>query len=176
MLVTLLCLAVAPAHAEDASIELYLQGSPTGGVGTGLGGRLEAGMPFVAVEAFGMSGGDWLGRATVGLDLFGKSDRFDLTLGLYLGSTGNWLVPSLSKATVTAGGEFGIGGRIGPLGARFRHLDGFRGPLEARLTQDELRVGWNFGERVEIFAQYVRFNPGEGSPIGGYGAGGMLRF
>ena len=175
MLLATLAALTAPAAADDVSAEIFLQATPTQQVATGVGARLSAGSPFVGVDAIGYSDGEWLGRGTAGLDLFGGSEAFDLTLGLFLGSVGNWVEPSLN-AQFSAGFELGLGARVGPLHGRFRRVDGFTGPLEDRLTQNEARIGWIFGDKVEVFGQYVNYTPRQDVTIDGFGAGASVRF
>lgn len=175
MTLALLALMSQTAAADELSAEIFLQATPSEQVATGVGLRLSAGSPFVAAEGFGYSGGEWLGRGTVGLDLLGSSEALDLTAGVFLGTVGNWVDPAMSL-DVSAGLELGIGARVGPLHGRFRRVDGFRGPLEDRLTQNEVRVGWVFGDKVEVFGQYVNYTPRQDLTIDGFGAGANLRF
>ncbi len=175
MLIALLAALSNPAAADDISAEAFLQATPNQSVATGVGLRLSAGSPFVAAEGFGYSDGEWLGRATAGVDLLGGSDTFDATIGLFLGSVGNWQDPALS-ADMSAGYELGLGANVGPLRGRLRRVDGFTGPLEDRLTQNEVRLGWVFGEKVEVFGQYVNYTPRQDVVIDGFGAGASLRF
>lgn len=168
------------ARAEtDISLEAYGQqvAGDGPGVGLGLGGRLNAGGPaFLSVDARGAVGGHWIGRGTVGLDIFGGSETIDFTAGLFLGTTGSWAPMGASVVDPTAGFELGLGLNVGPVRGRYRHADGFRGPLESRLTENEWRLGFELG-RMQLFGQYVRFNPGDDSArIGGLGAGASLTF
>jgi len=171
----LIALTAAPAQADDISAELFAQTTPQSGYATGVALRVDAGAPFVSGEAFGYAEGDWMGRATVGVDLLGASDRFDLTAGAFLGSVGDWVQPSVGPE-LTAGFELSLGARVGPIQARLRRVDGFRGPLTERLTQNEARLGWVFADRVEVFGQYVNYNPRQDVVIGGFGAGARVRF
>ena len=172
MMMTML---VGSASADEISAEGYLQVTPSGELASGLGARLDSGSAFLSLEGRGATEGNWVGRATGGIDLFSGSDRFDLTLGLFLGTTGSTLDPSVETAG-TAGFEFGFGGNVGPLRARYRHADGFKGPLETHLTEDEFRLGYLAFNTIEFFGQYVRFNPGEHDVVDGYGAGVKVVF
>lgn len=178
-LAALLTLLSAPASAEtDVQVEAFgtqLQDQHAS-VGLGLGARVGAGGPaFLAGDVRVSPHASWIGRGTVGLDVFGSSETLDLTLGLFLGTTG-WTRPlAASSVDPTAGFELGFGLNPGPVRARYRHLDGFRGPLEARLTEDEWRLGIELG-RVQVFGQHTRFNPGEDPKERGFGAGASLRF
>ena len=172
---TLLALTAAPAQADDITAELFAQSTPQAGYATGVALRVDAGSPFVSGEAFGYADGNWMGRATVGVDLLGGSDQFDFTAGAFLGSVGDWVEPSVG-AELTAGFELALGARVGPVQARLRRVDGFRGPLTERLTQNEARLGWVFSDRVEVFGQYVNYNPRQDEVMGGFGAGASIRF
>ncbi len=168
MLLILAALSAA-AQADEISAEAYLQATPTEGLASGLGLRLDGGRTFLSLEGRGGTS-VWIGRVTGGLDLLGSSERFDLTAGLFLGTTGDLADPSISTAG-TAGFELGLGANFGALHVRYRHADGFRGPLESRLTEDEWRVGYRLLDTVELFGQHVRFNPDESSLAAGYGVG-----
>ena len=175
MLLGVMLSLMGSAQADEISAEVLMQASPTEGLVTGAGARFQSDGAFLSMEGRGAAEGAWIGRATGGLDLFGGSDRVDLTVGLFLGTTGDWGDPSIQMAG-TAGAELGLGLHVGPLHARYRHADGFRGPLEDRLTENELRLGYRMFDTVEVFGQYMRFNPGEAAPIEGYGAGAKIVF
>jgi hypothetical protein len=168
-------MVMGTASADEISAEVFLQATPTGDLATGLGARLDSGGAFLALEGRGEAEGIWVGRATGGIDLFGSSERLDLTLGLFLGTTGSTSYPSIETAG-TAGFEVGLGGNFGPLRTRYRHASGFSGPLKSRLTEDEVRVGYRVLNTAELFGQYVRFNPGEHDVIDGYGVGVKVVF
>lgn len=170
VLIAMMSLMMGSAAADEISAEGYLQATPTGELASGLGARLDSGGAFLSLEGRAQPEGLWIGRATGGVDLFGSSDRIDLTLGLFLGTTGSTLDPSIETAG-TAGFEFGLGGNFGPLRARYRHANGFKGPLESHLSENEFRLGYRVLGNVELFGQHVRFNPGEQETIYGYGAG-----
>jgi len=161
--------------AEEFSAEAFLQATPAEGLASGLGARLDGGSTFLSLEGRGGMYGTWTGRATAGLDVFGRSDRFDLTLGLFLGTNGSTAEPSI-EAAGTAGFELGLGVHLGSLHGRYRHADGFRGPLESRLTEDEWRLGYRMFDTVEVFGQYIHYNPGEYWVVDGYGVGAKVVF
>ena len=168
-------LAAGLALGGGFSTEAYVQ-TLDDGMAAGLGAGLHGGGgAFLNGEMRGSGDGLWIGRATAGLDLLGGCDDIDVTLGLFLGSTGYWNQVALGS-TGTGGLELGIGGRIGDLHARYRHADGFRGPLEARLTENEWRLGYTVADTVELFGQYVLFNPGDDVRRGGFGAGATVLF
>ncbi|NOY24827.1 MAG: hypothetical protein GXP62_03050 [Oligoflexia bacterium] len=172
-----LLLSGPAARADtDVILEAYGQQLTGDGLGLGLGGRVQATRAaFLSVEGRGTVGGTWLGRGTVGLDLFGGSETIDLTLGLFLGTTGSWDPLLANPVDPTAGFELGLGLNLGPVRGRYRHADGFRGPLEYRLTQNDWRLGYELG-RTQFFGQYVRFNPGETRVVGGFGLGMSMTF
>ena len=170
MLLVLLGWLTGMARAEGVSAEALLQAVPDGRVAPGLGVRVGDGGLFAAAEARGYGSEAWLGRGTVGVDLLG-GETLDLTLGLFAGFAGNTAGPWLRTSTTdpTWGFELGLGAHIGPARLRYRHLDGLRGPLEDRLSENEFRVGAGFIGGTELFGQLVNFNPGEEVHV--YGAG-----
>ena len=119
--------------------------------------------------------GTWIGRAGVGLDVFGGRDGVDLKLGLFLGGTGNLAEPSM-LGRPTAGAEVLFGLNIGRVYGHYRHTDGFAGPLEDRLTEDELRLGFRITDTVRVHGQYLVYNPGDQVPRGGAGIGAEVVF
>jgi hypothetical protein len=175
MLTAMMVMVMGTAAADEISAEAFLQASAGGELTSGLGARLDSGGAFLSLEGRGETNGIWVGRATGGLDLFGNSERIDLTLGVFLGTTGSTTSPSVETAG-TAGVELGIGGTLGPLHARYRHSNGFRGPLESHLTEDEFRLGFRVFDTVEVFGQYIRFSPNELDVIDGYGGGLKVAF
>jgi hypothetical protein len=163
-------LAALAALASDVAAEASLQHLPQG-VAPGVGARLvgERGT-FLSAEGRAFGDATWTGRATAGVDVFGCQDGLDVTLGLFLGSAGAVEDVSIS-ADPTAGFEVGVGVGLGSLHGRFRHADGFRGPLEAWFTENEWRLGFRVLDRAEVFGQYVRYEPGDATEAGGFGAG-----
>jgi hypothetical protein len=114
--------------------------------------------------------GMWIGRAGVGVDVFGGGDGFDLKLGLFLGGTGDIRAHAM-YGRPTAGAEALLGVKIGRVYGWYRHTDGFAGPLEDRLTEDELRLGFRLTDTVRVHGQYLIYNPGDAVLRGGAGAG-----
>lgn len=178
-LTTMTALLVGSGQARadtDVTVEAYGQQLTGDGVGLGLAGRVQATRAtFIAAEARSSFGGHWIGRGTVGIDLFGASETIDLTAGLFLGTTGSWVPVGTNAIDPTAGFELGVGLNVGPVRGRYRHADGFRGPLEYHLTENEWRLGYEIG-RLQLFGQYVRFNPGVDQAVGGFGAGASMTF
>ena len=188
-LLLLAVVALAPARAEQLEFEGYLQGLPGRGGASGAGLRLGGdGRTFLAAEGRVGTGGAldcgcasaplehwWSGRATAGLDVLGRSDALDLTLGIFLGSVGSW-EPVAVVADPTAGFELGLGLNVGRLALRYRHADGMRGPMEGWLTENEVRLSYEVLDNLLLFGQMVRFNPGDEVPRGGYGVGAGVRF
>jgi hypothetical protein len=122
--------------------------------------------------------GCWIGRAGVGFDVFGGKDGVDLKLGLFLGGTGD--VSDPARPTLygrpTAGAEVLFGLKIGRVYGWYRHTDGFAGPLEDRLTEDELRLGFRVTDNVRVHGQYLIYNPGDQVVRGGAGLGAEVVF
>lgn len=114
--------------------------------------------------------GRWLGHAGVGLDLFGGGKTVDLRLGLFLGGVGDMSQDAMFGRP-TVGGEVLFGLKFGRVYGHYRHLDGFAGPLEDRLTEDELRVGFGLTDHLRVFGQVVALNPGDKLVEGGAGIG-----
>ena len=118
--------------------------------------------------------GAWLGHAGIGFDVFGGS-AVDLRFGLFLGGVGN-VAQGTMVGRPTVGGEALFGLKFGRVYGHFRHLDGFVGPLEDRLTEDELRVGFCLTDHVRVHGQLVGFNPGDRIWRGGAGVGAEVVF
>jgi hypothetical protein len=170
--------ATATAQADDTiSVEALLQATPQGDIVSGGGASFELGRLFIAGEGRGLGDGAWSGRATGGLDLLGRSDRFDLTLGLFAGMTGG-LVPDIDSPSGTWGVEAGLGAHVGHFHARYRRAMGMSGPMSGMLTEDELRLGVGFGEeqRVRAFGQAVHFQPGAYEASTAFGGGVSVAF
>ncbi len=119
--------------------------------------------------------GAWIGRAGVGFDVFGAGEGVDLKLGLFLGGTGDLSELSMIGRP-TAGAEVLFGVRIGRVFGSYRHVDGFAGPLEDRLTEDELRLGFRITDMVRVHGQYLIYNPGDEIVRGGAGIGAEIVF
>lgn len=119
--------------------------------------------------------GTWVGRVGAGIDVFGGGDGLDLRLGLFLGGTGD-LTDRSMRGRPAAGAEILLGVKVGRVYGWYRHVDGFAGPLEDRLTEDELRVGYRITEKVRVHGQYLIYNPGDEHPRGGAGLGAEVVF
>ncbi|GDX82338.1 hypothetical protein LBMAG42_41490 [Deltaproteobacteria bacterium] len=113
---------------------------------------------------------NWLGHAGVGFDLFGGGKTVDLRLGLFLGGVGNVSQGALFGRPAV-GGEVRFGLKFGRVYGHYRHLDGFAGPLEDRLTEDELRLGFCLTDNLRVHAQVIALNPGDKLVEGGAGLG-----
>lgn len=116
----------------------------------------------------------WSGRLGAGLDLFGEGD-WDLTLGLWLGSAGEW-DRSQERAVLynapIAGTEVAIGVDGEHLYGRYRWLAGIGGgPIDELLTEQELTVGYKVLPRFHVFGQYLILSPGEYDNRSGVGLG-----
>lgn len=172
----LLYLATSGALAAETQVsaEGFVQ-TIEHGVALGAGGRLVQGPGFLSVQARGESHEHWIGRGTIGIDIFSKS-KFDLTLGLFAGTVGRHIEPGFALRPTT-GFEFGIGTRIGPVSGHYTHAGAFDGFLEDELTENTWRLSWHFADELAVFGQYLRFDPGETGPSsGGVGAGAVLTF
>jgi hypothetical protein len=147
-------------------------------VGTGGGVRVGLGSLFLAGEGRALGQGAWIGRGTVGLDLFSRSETVDLTVGGFAGMTGG-LVPNLG-ATPTYGVELGLGVNAGRFSARYRRAMGLTGAWTGALSEDELRAGWRFGEEQRLFAfgqaVALRASHPDATDAVGLGAGLSLSF
>jgi hypothetical protein len=117
--------------------------------------------------------GVWVGRTGIGFDVFGGRDGVDLKLGLFLGGTGDLSERSM-LGRPAAGAELRFGVKIGRVYGWYQHVDGFAGPLEDRLTEDELRLGFRLTDKVRVHGQYLIYNPGDGIGHGGAGIGAEL--
>lgn len=119
--------------------------------------------------------GGWIGRTGIGIDVFGGRDGVDLKLGLFLGGTGD-LSNHAMYGRPAAGAELQFGLGIGRVYGWYRHVDGFAGPLEDRLTEDELRIGFRITDHVRVHGQYLIYNPGDETLHGGAGLGAEVIF
>lgn len=168
-------LVLALAETPEFHVEAGGQWTPESLV-LDLGARAEGKRDgYLLVAARVAPTGNWLGRAGIGVDLFGGRDGLDLKLGLFLGATGNAREPSIFGRP-TAGAELQFGGQIGRVYGWFRHLNGFSGVLENHLTENELRIGFELTDHVRIHGQAVHFNPREKEHDLGFGAGAEFVF
>jgi hypothetical protein len=119
--------------------------------------------------------GTWVGRAGIGVDLLGGGEGVDLKLGLFLGGTGD-LADRSMIGRPAAGAELLFGVKVGRVYGWYHHVDGFAGPLEDRLTEDELRLGFAVTEKVRVHGQYLIYNPGDEIVRGGAGIGAEVIF
>lgn len=116
----------------------------------------------------------WTGRAGAGVDVFGGGN-WDLTLGLFIGTNGEWERADESRVLYAApmgGTEIGLGFEGDRIFAKYRWLAGLgSGPLDDALTENELTVGYKVTRSVHAFGQWIRVNPGEAEKSGGIGLG-----
>lgn len=172
-----LALAVTPAahSAPEVHAEANAQLLPTT-VALDLRARMEGEKDaYVCVVTRIDPTGTWVGRAGVGFDVFGAGETVDLKLGLFLGGTGNAAALAM-YGRPTAGAEVLFGLTFGRVSGHYRHVDGFAGPLEDRLTEDELRVGFRITDAVRVHGQYLIYNPGDAITRGGAGIGAEVVF
>ena len=116
----------------------------------------------------------WTARLGAGFDVLGGS-AWDFTLGLWLGSAGEWERVE-NRATLysapIAGTEIGLGFEGRYLFAKYRWLAGIGGgPIDEMLTENEFTIGFKALDKVHIYGQYLRFNPGEYERRSGVGLG-----
>jgi hypothetical protein len=121
----------------------------------------------------------WSGRVGAGIDVLG-SDRWDLTLGLFVGTAGTW-VRTVERAVLTArpigGTEIGLGVEGERLFARYRWVAGLgTGDIDDLMTENELTVGYRVMGDLGVYGQYLRLNPGEAAREGGVGIGVRATF
>ena len=121
----------------------------------------------------------WTGRAGAGLDLLGGGS-WDLTLGVFVGSTGSWDRSEdtrLLYASPMGGGELGFGIEDKRLIAKYRLLAGWgSGPLDDVLTENELTIGYKLTPSLHVLGQWTRLNPGAAEAQGGIGLGVQAMF
>lgn len=165
LLVPALALATPEFHIEASS-----QIMPET-VAFDLGARVEGEHDgYILADARIDPTGCWIGRAGIGIDVFGGREGVDLKLGLFLGGTGD-IGARAMYGRPTAGGEVRVGVGIGRVYGWYQHVDGFAGPLEDRLTEDQLRVGFRITDMVRVHGQYLVYNPGDRKVRGGAGIG-----
>lgn len=166
------------ARADDRLVvEGLVQADAAGEVGPGGGVRFDVGRLFIAGEGRSYGRSVWTGRATAGLDLLGRSERFDLTVGAFAGLAGGQH-PVFPETQGTYGFEGGVAAHLGRVDLRYRRAMGMSGVLAATLSEDELRAGLRLGEerRVQIFGQAVHFRAGGSAGVVTLGAGAALTF
>lgn len=166
------------ARADDRLVvEGLVQANAAGEVGPGGGARFDMGRLFIAGEGRSYGRDVWTGRATGGLDLLGRSDRFDLTVGAFAGLAGGG--PSLFPETQgTYGFEGGVAAHLGRVDLRYRRAMGLAGVLASTLSEDELRAGLRLGEerRLQVFGQAVHFRAGDAEGVVTMGVGAAFSF
>lgn len=107
----------------------------------------------------------WSGRVGAGVDLLGGSP-FDVQLGLFLGTAGEWFVLDGGDALYLSpilGSEvrFAYEGRR--IVTSYRLLGGFGvGPLQRWLSEREFILGVKATERLQLFGESVRIDPRSG--------------
>ena len=120
-----------------------------------------------------------VGRLGAGIDVLGGGS-WDLTLGLFLGTAGEWErtdVDAVLVATPIAGTEIGFGIDAGRVFGRYRWLAGIGGgPVDELLTENELTLGFEVTRQLHVYGQYVILSPGELDNQSGLGVGARLVF
>jgi hypothetical protein len=121
----------------------------------------------------------WTARLGAGVDVFGRSD-WNLNLGLFLGSAGEWDRRTESArlyAAPIAGTELGLGYDGDRLFGGYRWLGGIGGgPVDELLTENELTLGYKVFPAVHVYGQYLVLSPGELDNQAGIGLGGRVSF
>jgi len=121
----------------------------------------------------------WTGRAGAGVDVLGGGN-WDLTLGLFIGSNGEWERSDEARILYAApmgGTEIGFGIESDRLFAKYRWLAGLgSGPLDEALTENELTLGYKVTDSLHVFGQWIRVNPGQAEKHGGIGLGAQAVF
>jgi hypothetical protein len=121
----------------------------------------------------------WTGRAGAGVDVLGGGN-WDLTVGLFIGTNGEWERSDQSRILYAApmgGTEIGFGIEGDRIFAKYRWLAGLgTGPLDDALTENELTVGYKLNPTVHLFGQWIRVNPGDAETSGGIGIGAQAVF
>ena len=116
----------------------------------------------------------WTGRVGAGVDVLGGGN-WDLTLGLFIGSNGEWERAEASRILYAApmgGTEIGLGVEGDRLFAKYRWLAGLgTGPLDEALTENEFTLGYKLTPSLQLFGQWIRVNPGQAEKRGGIGLG-----
>ena len=134
---------------------------------------------FLAVEGRTVFQEGWMGRGSVGLDLFGRSETFDLTLGAFLGSHGTFHEPVV-LVSPCVGFEFGIGIGIGPVRGRYRHIQGGSDAGSGIYTfaENEWRLGFRLPADVTVYGQVMNTLQEHGEDVDrlGVGAGAQVVF
>lgn len=150
--------------------------------GHNLAARLQGGKDaYVGAELRYTPGSDvmWTARVGAGLDVLGSSD-WDFTLGLFLGTAGEWdrdIHRAVLYAAPIAGGELGFGYEGERLFGKYRLLAGFGGgPVDDMLTENEFTLGYKIIPEFHLYGQYLILSPGELDNQNGVGIGGRVVF
>jgi len=121
----------------------------------------------------------WSGRASAGVDLLGASP-FDVQLGLFLGSAGEWFVLDGGDALYHSpilGSEVRFAYSGSRIFTSYRLLGGIGvGPLQQFLSEREFILGYKVTKVAHLFGESVRINPRSGDNQWSLGLGGRLVF
>jgi hypothetical protein len=116
----------------------------------------------------------WTARVGAGIDVFADSD-LDFTLGLFLGTAGEWdhqADQALLYAAPIAGTEIGLGYDGRKLFGGYRWLGGIGGgPIDDLLTENEITLGYKVTPGIHVLGQYLILSPGEADNQAGVGLG-----
>lgn len=119
----------------------------------------------------------WSGRAGAGIDVLGGG-RFDLQLGLFVGSAGEWFYRA-ERPLIYHSPIFGTEVRFAYDGryvfTSYRWLGGIgTGPLQRFLSEREFILGYKVTPRLQVFGQSVRIDPRSGESQWSLGLGGRI--
>jgi len=121
----------------------------------------------------------WAGRAGAGIDLLGGGP-FDLQLGLFVGSAGEWFVLDGGDALYHSpilGSEVRFAFEGHRLFTSYRLIGGLGvGPLDRFLSEREFILGYKVTQTVQLFGESVRIDPRSGDQQWSLGLGGRLVF
>jgi len=125
----------------------------------GLSGRLVGHRDaWVGAQGRWTGSGDWMGRASLGLDVFG-SKLIDLRVGLYAGHAGAWNGPEYQYVAI--GSEFGTGFEIGRFFLDYTMWGGRR-PAGGVRAETDLSAGVRLFDDLLIYAHWLSLYPGDG--------------
>ena len=154
-----LALAIAPqaqAYDEFADntlrLEVVSQGMSQDALLSG-GARLDMGAPYVSVEGRSQLSGHWVGRGSLGVDIFEDWEGFDLELGLSMSGGGDWYDRAV-YAGPGVGFEFGMGVNVGRIHGHYRAITPFSdNPVGMVSMERRWRLGVDVFDRLQLFGQ-----------------------
>jgi hypothetical protein len=145
------------------------------------GDKLDSGrMPYASIEGRSQLSGPWVGRGTIGVEVFPEWEGFDLELGLSLAGAGYWRDMAIYPYP-GVGFEFGLGVNLGRLHGHYRSVTPFRDNDVGLVTQERRwRVGFDVVDRFQVFGEGLVLNEEAGvtewDKARAFGLGGRLSF